>query len=93
MRHGQTTHNRDRLASGHVDPELTEAGAAQAEAVRQKLSHVHFDEVYSSDLKRAADTAAIVYGSSIIPIHLSTSSLERSELSPLFHYMKFNKNH
>lgn len=78
MRHGETTDNRDDLTSGHVDPELTEEGSRQAAAVREKLSHIHFDEVYSSDLKRAANTAAIVYGEEVPSHHRLFELRERN---------------
>ena len=65
MRHGETTHNRDGIASGHVDPDLTEKGIEQAAAFRDKLAHIHFDVAYSSDLRRAVNTAAIVYGEEV----------------------------
>lgn len=68
MRHAETTHNRDGIASGHVDPELTERGLKQTAALRDKLSHIKFDEVYSSDLRRASNTAAIIYGQEV-PAH------------------------
>jgi broad specificity phosphatase PhoE len=78
MRHGQTTHNRDDVISGHVDPDLTEQGVKQAHAVKDKLSHIHFDEVYSSDLQRAAKTASIVYGEDVPSHHQFFELRERS---------------
>lgn len=69
VRHGQTTHNRDNIISGHDDdPELTEQGIAQAQETRDKLAHISFDEVYSSDLQRAVKTAEIIAGK---PVHES----------------------
>lgn len=68
VRHGQSTNNRDGLISGyHMDPVLTDQGISQAKETQQKLNHIHFDEAYSSDLKRAAHTAAIIYGKDIHP--------------------------
>jgi broad specificity phosphatase PhoE len=65
VRHGESVFNRDQIVSGHVDPELTEAGRKQVEATKQKLAKVHFDEAYSSDLRRAIDTAEIIYGKGV----------------------------
>jgi broad specificity phosphatase PhoE len=45
-----------------MDPDLTEEGKEQVKRTRQKLQHIHFDEVYSSDLQRAVHTAEILYG-------------------------------
>jgi probable phosphoglycerate mutase len=79
VRHGQTTHNRDGLISGYFgDPLLTQQGIAQAEDTREKLSHIHFDEAYSSDLKRAVHTAAIIYGQDIHPSKQMTELRERT---------------
>jgi probable phosphoglycerate mutase len=66
IRHGQSTHNRDSILSGQVDPELTKEGIRQLIMARDKLSHIQFDEIYSSDLKRAAKTAEIIAGK---PVH------------------------
>lgn len=79
VRHGQTTNNRDGLISGYYeDPPLTEDGIAQAKATREKLSHIHFDDAYSSDLQRAVHTAAIIYGDDIRPLKQITELRERS---------------
>lgn len=78
VRHGETSHNRDDILSGHVDPELTEKGIKQAATVREKLSHVHFDGVYSSDLRRAVNTASIVYGEAVPADHQLYELRERN---------------
>jgi uncharacterized phosphatase len=62
VRHGQSEYNRDDLLSGHANPDLTELGREQAHATRERLKDVSFDVIYSSDLQRAIDTAAIVAG-------------------------------
>lgn len=56
IRHGQTTANLDGVYSGQTDVMLTEQGKAQAEALRPKLAKYSFDQVWSSDLTRAAET-------------------------------------
>lgn len=79
VRHGQTTHNRDKRISGyHGDPPLTEEGIEQANQTKERLSHIHFDEAYSSDLQRAAHTAAIIYGKDIHPSNQLTDLRERT---------------
>ena len=69
VRHGETTDNRDDLVSGHVNPDLTEKGILQAIETRDELSNVQFDEVYSSDLKRAVETASIIFGDKVPDDH------------------------
>ena len=58
VRHGETRGNIDDKAQGHFDVRLTELGLRQAEALAHRLENVDIDAVYSSDLIRAADTAA-----------------------------------
>ncbi len=57
VRHGETEGNIDDKAQGHFDAQLTERGRLQAQAVAKRLADVKFDAVYSSDLRRAMDTA------------------------------------
>lgn len=59
-RHGQTRWNRDRRFQGHADPPLNEAGRAQARGLAERLADVPLDAIYSSDLRRAHQTAEIV---------------------------------
>ena len=59
-RHGQSDWNATRRWQGHADRPLTEKGRAQATALAERLAHIELGAVYSSDLRRAADTARIV---------------------------------
>jgi broad specificity phosphatase PhoE len=59
VRHGESTANAQGLLLGRTDAELTEAGMAQAAAVRRLLHHpVH--ALRSSPLSRARSTAALL---------------------------------
>jgi len=57
-RHGETEWNAIRRVQGWTDIPLSEKGHAQAEALGQRLSRTPLAAVYSSDLARAAQTAA-----------------------------------
>ena len=57
VRHGQSLGNLNRIYLGHTDVDLSELGYKQAEITAEHLRGVHFDSIYSSDLKRAHNTA------------------------------------
>jgi broad specificity phosphatase PhoE len=59
-RHGESDWNASHRWQGHADRPLTERGRAQARALAERLEHVDLDAVYSSDLRRAVDTATAV---------------------------------
>jgi probable phosphoglycerate mutase len=58
VRHGQSEWNALGRWQGQADPPLSDLGRAQARAAAHSLGAV--DAVYSSDLQRAAETAAII---------------------------------
>ncbi|KAL0350630.1 UNVERIFIED_CONTAM: Phosphoglycerate mutase-like protein 4 [Sesamum radiatum] len=61
IRHGETEWNADRRIQGHLDVNLNDVGRQQAAAVADRLSREpKVSAVYSSDLKRAFDTAEII---------------------------------
>ncbi|KAK1607460.1 hypothetical protein QYE76_031133 [Lolium multiflorum] len=61
VRHGETTWNASRIIQGHLDAELNEIGRQQAVAVAHRLSkEAKPAAIYSSDLKRAAETARTI---------------------------------
>jgi broad specificity phosphatase PhoE len=59
-RHGETDWNRDGIWQGHGDPPLNELGRSQAAQLAERLADVELDALYSSDLRRAYETAEIV---------------------------------
>jgi broad specificity phosphatase PhoE len=59
-RHGETDWNRDGIWQGHGDPPLNELGRRQAAELAERLADVEIDALYSSDLRRAYETAEII---------------------------------
>lgn len=57
VRHGQSIGNMTRTFLGHTDLDLSELGYRQAEATANRLKEEKIDKIYSSDLKRAMNTA------------------------------------
>lgn len=60
VRHGATEWNIAKRAQGHADIALTEEGRKQAIHAANELAHLELAAVYSSDLKRAYDTAKVI---------------------------------
>lgn len=59
IRHGETAWNTERRLQGHTDIPLNARGEVQARQMAQALKNADlaFDVLYTSDLKRASDTA------------------------------------
>jgi probable phosphoglycerate mutase len=62
VRHGESTWNAEGRWQGQADPPLSPTGERQARAAAAALLGVELDAVRSSDLARAARTAAILAG-------------------------------
>lgn len=71
IRHGETEWNRSGRWQGQADIPLSAEGRAQAQRLGQRLhaEQAAVDHLYSSDLGRAFETAAIVAQALEIPIH------------------------
>ena len=57
VRHGQSIGNLTRTFLGHTDLDLSETGYLQAKCTADLLKDEKIDVIYSSDLKRAYNTA------------------------------------
>lgn len=60
VRHGQSEWNYQRKIQGQQDTLLTEEGKLQAKKLSYRLKSENIDAIYSSDLKRAYETANII---------------------------------
>lgn len=60
IRHAQSVGNRDEWFQGHKDSPLTPEGHDEARRLADRLRPLEFDAVYSSDLRRAYETAQYV---------------------------------
>jgi broad specificity phosphatase PhoE len=58
-RHGATDWNVEQRFLGHTDLPLNELGRSQAKELGYGIANFTFDAIYSSDLRRAYDTATL----------------------------------
>lgn len=61
--HGTTVDNESGISSGWSDVKLSDQGIQQSKELTDKTKDQHFDVVFTSDLKRAFDSANITWGS------------------------------
>ena len=59
VRHGQTEMNAQKLYFGKLNPPLNDLGICQAYEAKNKLLNIDYDNIYSSPLERARQTAEI----------------------------------
>jgi broad specificity phosphatase PhoE len=93
-RHGETDWNHEGRWQGWADRPLNETGRGQARELAEQLRSTPFDAVYSSDLKRAHETAEIVARPHGVPVVVdpglreidigSWSGLTRAEIDERF---------
>ncbi|PIQ89873.1 MAG: hypothetical protein COV72_00840 [Candidatus Omnitrophica bacterium CG11_big_fil_rev_8_21_14_0_20_42_13] len=61
IRHGQTEWNLNKRYCGHTDIGLNLKGRRQAKKLRGRLKGERVDKIYTSDLKRAVESAMILF--------------------------------
>ncbi len=59
--HGTTTDNEAHISTGWKPGELSDLGKRQSVELKETIKGRHFDIVYTSDLKRAIESADIVF--------------------------------
>ncbi|MCQ4725060.1 histidine phosphatase family protein [Anaerotignum faecicola] len=57
IRHGETEWNKAKRFQGWTDIELSQEGRRQASLLGERFKKIDIDEIYSSPLKRAVETA------------------------------------
>jgi broad specificity phosphatase PhoE len=67
--HSITFDNERGTATGWLPGELSEAGRQAARELGERRRNDGIEAVFSSDLRRAVDTARIAFGATAIPIH------------------------
>ena len=77
VRHGETEWNIKELVQGHKDIPLNIKGMEQAEKVAIRLKSEPIDAIYSSDLRRARQTAEAIAKFHSIPIRYDRLLRER----------------
>lgn len=76
VRHGRVPSNDKKIVGGRTNEQLTEVGIKQAEYVKDKLKDISFDAIFSSNVKRAVQTAEIINIHELV-IHLDERIAER----------------
>lgn len=72
VRHGETEWNRQRRIQGsRSDTRLSQAGLKEADRLAAALGGEGVDAIYSSPLKRAAETAQIIGDACRVPVRLA----------------------
>lgn len=66
IRHCETDYTLQRRYCGHEDIALNDKGIEQAKVLNAKLKNIKIDRIYSSDLRRAFQTAKIAFQNRII---------------------------
>jgi len=59
-RHGESEYNEKRIIQGHIDTFLTPKGTFQARLAGEHLKKYKIDKIYTSDLRRAYQTATVI---------------------------------
>ena len=88
IRHGESEANLSKQFTGWLDVSLTEKGKEQAKQAGARLQNIPFDKIYSSDLRRARETAeaalpGCVYETTALAREISVGSLVNQPLSSL----------
>ncbi len=59
-RHGETEENKKHIIQGHLPGTMSKEGIEQGRKLAERLKREKIDAIFSSDLKRASDTAKMI---------------------------------
>jgi probable phosphoglycerate mutase len=78
VRHGESTWNASGFVQGQASgPKLTVKGRHEAAGVAAQLRQVRAGAIYTSDLRRARETAAVIGDALGLPLQIDASLRER----------------
>lgn len=78
IRHGVTAWNRERRFQGQIDTPLSDIGLAQARITADRLAGRSVTALYSSDLRRALQTAEPISAALRLPVRIEPGIRERN---------------
>jgi broad specificity phosphatase PhoE len=78
IRHGESVANAEGRLQGHLDVLLSDRGRRQAERLAEKLAPLGVEALYTSPLRRAAETAEIIGAGLGLPVEERTPLMERN---------------
>ncbi len=76
VRHGHTLYNESYILQGRQDIPLSELGVSDAKETKKALKDYKIDEIYTSPLKRAYQTAEIINEDRDVPLHVANELIE-----------------
>ena len=79
IRHGETLWNVDTRIQGHLNIDLNDTGRWQAERVGLALAEEPIQAIYSSDLRRAFETAQAI---ATAPARLAAQTRSPAKVTP-----------
>lgn len=82
-RHGETDWNTKGILQGWIDVPLNDKGIRQSYEFAENLSHLEFNWVYSSPLRRALQTAEILAASLNLPAPICSEGLKERHFGVL----------
>jgi broad specificity phosphatase PhoE len=78
IRHGVTEYNRKGIVQGYREVPINDLGIQQAARLAQRMADMPLDHIYTSDLRRATMTAAIIAAYTGAPIGYDVGFRERN---------------